>query len=178
MELKAKILDEKAIDRSLTRLAHEIIEKNKGIDDVVLIGILTRGLPLAERISKKICDIEGRDVPVGTIDITLYRDDRVNMSEDISVTGHEIDFDINGKNVVLIDDVIYAGRTARAAMDALMDIGRPKTIQLGVLVDRGHRELPIRPDYIGKNVPTSSTELIKVKLKEMDEIDEVLIYSR
>jgi len=177
MELKAKILDEKAIDRSLTRLAHEIIEKNKGIDDVVLIGILTRGLPLAERISKKICDIEGRDVPVGTIDITLYRDDRVNMSEDISVTGHEIDFDINGKNVVLIDDVIYAGRTARAAMDALMDIGRPKTIQLGVLVDRGHRELPIRPDYIGKNVPTSSTELIKVRLKEMDEIDEVLIYS-
>lgn len=178
MEFKAILLDEKAISRSLTRLAHEIIEKNKGIDDVVLVGILTRGLPIAKRVAEKIEKIEGAAVEVGEIDITLYRDDLTTIADKPVISSDGINVEINGKHVVLLDDVIYTGRTVRAAMDALMDLGRPKTIQLGVLIDRGHRELPIRPDYVGKNVPTSRTEIVKVKLNEMDETDEVSIYGQ
>lgn len=178
MEFKATILDEKAISRSLTRLAHEIIEKNKGIEDVVLIGILSRGLPIAKRVAVKIEKIEGSSVEVGEIDITLYRDDLSTVAEKPVITSADINVEIDGKHVVLLDDVIFTGRTVRAAMDALMDMGRPKTIQLGVLIDRGHRELPIRPDYVGKNVPTSRSEIVKVKLNEIDEKDDVSIYAR
>lgn len=175
MNFKAKILDDKAINRALTRVAHEIIEKNKGVDDVILVGILSRGLPLANRIADKIEEIEGVRVTVSQLDITMYRDDLSKISDE-PIINNEIDMDINGKHVVLVDDVIFTGRTVRAAMDALVDLGRPKTIQLAVLVDRGHRELPIRPDYIGKNVPTSKNEIIKVKLFEMDDADDVSIY--
>lgn len=178
MEFKAKLLDDKMIDRSLTRLAHEIIEKNKGIEELVLVGIKSRGVPLAYRISDKIEQIEGKRVPVGKLDITLYRDDLSLKSYEPDVKGLEVDFSIDRKTVVLVDDVIYTGRTVRAAMDAIIDYGRPNAIQLAVLVDRGHRELPIRPDYVGKNVPTSSKEVIKVKLEEMDEVSEVSIYQK
>ena len=173
MEFKAKLLDDKMIDRSLMRLAHEIIEKNKGVDDLVLIGIKSRGVPLAYRLSEKIDQIEGKKLPVGKLDITLYRDDLSLKSYEPDVKGLEVDFGIDGKIVILVDDVIYTGRTVRAAMDAIIDFGRPSAIQLAVLVDRGHRELPIRPDYVGKNVPTSSKEVVKVKLEEMDDASEV-----
>lgn len=178
MEFKAKLLDDKMIDRSLTRLSHEIIEKNKGVENLVLIGIKSRGVPLANRLSSKIEQIEGRRIPVGALDITLYRDDLSLRSYEPDVKGLELDFPIDGKVVILVDDVIYTGRTVRAAMDAIIDYGRPSAIQLAVLVDRGHRELPIRPDYVGKNVPTSSKEVVKVKLEEMDEISEVSIYQK
>ena len=178
MEFKAKLLDDKMIDRSLTRLAHEIIEKNKGVDDLVLIGIKSRGVPLAYRLSEKIDQIEGKRLPVGKLDITLYRDDLSLKSYEPDVKGLEVDFGIDGKIVILVDDVIYTGRTVRAAMDAIIDFGRPSAIQLAVLVDRGHRELPIRPDYVGKNVPTSSKEVVKVKLEEMDDASEVSIYQK
>lgn len=153
MEFKAKLLDDKMIDRSLTRLSHEIIEKNKGIDNLVLIGIKSRGVPLAKRLSSKIESIEGLRIPVGELDITLYRDDLSLKSYEPDVKGLEVDFPIDGKIVVLVDDVIYTGRTVRAAMDAIIDFGRPSSIQLAVLVDRGHRELPIRPDFVGKKRP-------------------------
>ncbi|SHH09967.1 bifunctional pyr operon transcriptional regulator/uracil phosphoribosyltransferase PyrR [Tepidibacter thalassicus] len=175
MKEKAKLMDEKAMGRAITRISHEIIEKNKGIEDVVLIGIKTRGVPLANRISKKIESIEGKKVEVGEIDITLYRDDLTKEDVDPIVHGSNIDFDINDKKIVLVDDVLYTGRTVRAAMDAVMDIGRPKLIQLAVLVDRGHRELPIRADYVGKNVPTSKSEIISVNLNEIDGQDYVSI---
>ncbi|GAU78731.1 bifunctional pyr operon transcriptional regulator/uracil phosphoribosyltransferase PyrR [Fusibacter sp. 3D3] len=178
MEFKAQILDEKAIDRTLTRLAHEIIEKNKGIDNLVLIGIKSRGVPLAKRLSEKIELIEGRPLKVGNLDITMYRDDLSLKSYQPDVKGLDVDFEIDGKIVILIDDVIYTGRTVRAAMDAIIDYGRPASIQLAVLVDRGHRELPIRPDYVGKNVPTSSKEIVKVKVLEVDDINEVAIYQK
>ena len=178
MEFKAKLLDDKMIDRSLMRLAHEIIEKNKGVDDLVLIGIKSRGVPLAYRLSEKIDQIEGKKLPVGKLDITLYRDDLSLKSYEPDVKGLEVDFGIDGKIVILVDDVIYTGRTVRAAMDAIIDFGRPSAIQLAVLVDRGHRELPIRPDYVGKNVPTSSKEVVKVKLEEMDDASEVSIYQK
>ncbi len=178
MEFKAKILDEKAIDRTLTRLAHEIIEKNKGIENLVLIGIKSRGVPLASRLSEKIEQIEGSPLKVGNLDITMYRDDLSLKSYQPDVKGLEVDFEIDGKIVILIDDVIYTGRTVRAAMDAIIDYGRPASIQLAVLVDRGHRELPIRPDYVGKNVPTSSKEIVKVKLMEVDDSNEVSIYQK
>lgn len=178
MEFKAKILDEKAMNRSITRLAHEIIEKNKGIENISLIGIQTRGVPLAKRIAEKIKEIEGSEIEVGVVDITLYRDDLSKLKDEPIVKETVIDFDINDKIVVLVDDVIYTGRTARAAMDAIFEKGRPKTIQLCVLVDRGHRELPIRADFIGKNVPTSNIEVVKVKLEEIDGTDEVLIFKK
>lgn len=178
MEFKAKILDEKAMDRSLTRLAHEIIEKNKGIEDVVLLGIKSRGIPIAERIKEKILLIEGKTLEVGRLDITMYRDDLSLKSYQPDVKGVDVNFEIDGKIVILVDDVIYTGRTVRAAMDAIIDYGRPSSIQLAVLVDRGHRELPIRPDYVGKNVPTSSKEIVKVKVKEIDGSNEVSIYQR
>lgn len=177
MRFKASILDDKAIDRSLTRLAHEIIEKNKGVKDLIIMGILTRGVPISKRIAQKISEIESVEVPVSSIDITMYRDDLSQVGKDPIVNEQSIDtIDINDKKVILVDDVIYTGRTVRAAMDALIDLGRPKSIQLAVLVDRGHRELPIRPDYIGKNVPTSRNEVIKVRVDEVDQIDEVAIY--
>ncbi|SHJ94845.1 bifunctional pyr operon transcriptional regulator/uracil phosphoribosyltransferase PyrR [Paramaledivibacter caminithermalis] len=178
MKFKAKIMDEKAINRSITRLSHEIIEKNKGIEDVVLIGIHTRGVPLAKRLASKIKQIENADVAVASLDITLYRDDLSKIDDNPIINKNQIDININDKNVILIDDVIFTGRTVRAAMDALIDIGRPKTIQLAVLVDRGHRELPIRPDYIGKNVPTSKKEIISVRLDEVDKENKVEIFEK
>lgn len=178
MEFKAKILDEKAMDRSLMRLAHEIIERNRGTKDVILIGIKSRGVPLAHRIKEKIALIESEELPVGQLDITMYRDDLTEKSNHPVVNDLEIDISIDHKKIILVDDVIYTGRTVRAAMDALMKKGRPSQIQLAVLVDRGHRELPIRPDYVGKNVPTSKKEIVKVKLYEIDEINEVSIYQK
>ena len=175
MKEKAQLMDEKAIGRAITRISHEIIERNKGIEDIVLVGIKTRGVPIADRISKKIEQIEGSKVDTGQIDITLYRDDLKTINTDPVVNGSNIDFNINDKIVILVDDVLYTGRTVRSALDAVVDIGRPKAIQLAVLVDRGHRELPIRADYVGKNVPTSKDEIISVKLSEIDEEDSVTI---
>ena len=175
MKEKAQLMDEKAIGRAITRISHEIIERNKGIEDIVLVGIKTRGVPIANRISKKIEQIEGSKINTGQIDITLYRDDLKEVNVDPIINGSNIDFNINDKIVILVDDVLYTGRTVRSALDAVVDIGRPKAIQLAVLVDRGHRELPIRADYVGKNVPTSKDEIISVKLSEIDEEDSVTI---
>ena len=175
MKEKAQLMDDKAMARAITRVSHEIIEKNKGIEDVVLVGIKTRGVPIANRIAKKIESIEGQSINTGEVDITLYRDDLKEVNADPVINGSDIKFDINDKVVVLVDDVLYTGRTVRAALDAIMDIGRPKSIQLAVLVDRGHRELPIRADYVGKNVPTSKNEIISVMLEEVDEQDSVTI---
>jgi len=168
MRVKKQIMDTEAIRRALTRIAHEIVEKNKGVADLVLVGIRTRGVPLAERIAGNIAAIEGIKPPVGFVDITMYRDDLIFFQERPLPAGSQINFPLTGSRVILVDDVLYTGRTIRAAMDALMDIGRPKSIQLAVLVDRGHRELPIRADYVGKNAPTSSLESISVILEEVD----------
>lgn len=178
MEQKTTVLDEKAIQRALTRIAHEIIERNKGIEDCLLIGIKTRGIYLADRLAKRISQIEGQEILVGELDITLYRDDLTIKTKDAEpeVKGSHLPFEINNKKVILVDDVLYTGRTVRAAMDALVDVGRPSLIQLAVLVDRGHRELPIRADFIGKNIPTSSQERIVVELQETDINDQVSIY--
>ncbi|MGI6704018.1 MAG: bifunctional pyr operon transcriptional regulator/uracil phosphoribosyltransferase PyrR [Clostridia bacterium] len=175
MKVKAVIMDEKTIDRAVTRTAHEILERNKGTENLALLGIRTRGVPLARRILGKIKDIEGANLPLGILDITLYRDDLSTIAKLPIVNATQIDFDINDKKLVLIDDVLYTGRTVRAALDAIVDIGRPSAIQLMVLVDRGHRELPIRADYVGKNVPTSKKEIVKVNLKEVDGENSVLI---
>ena len=172
---KAQLMDEKAIARAITRISHEIIERNKGVENLVLVGIKTRGVPIANRISKKIEQIEGTKVDTGDIDITLYRDDLEKIHVEPVVKGTYLDFNVNDKTVVLVDDVLYTGRTVRASLDAIIDIGRPKAIQLAVLVDRGHRELPIRADYVGKNVPTSKGEIISVKLSEIDGEDSVTI---
>jgi pyrimidine operon attenuation protein / uracil phosphoribosyltransferase len=178
MSHKAIVLDEQAIRRALTRIAHEIIERNKGIEGCVLVGIKTRGIYLAKRLAERIQQIEGASIPVGELDITLYRDDlsKITVNEEPLVKGSEIPIDITNQKVILIDDVLYTGRTVRAALDALVDIGRPSSVQLAVLVDRGHRELPIRADYVGKNIPTSSSEKIVVELKEVDEHEHVSIY--
>ncbi len=175
---KAIVLDEKAIHRALTRIAHEIIERNKGIESCVLVGIKTRGIYLAQRLADRIKSIEGENIYVGELDITLYRDDLTIKTESTEpeVKGSNLPVDIKNKKVILVDDVLYTGRTVRAAMDALVDIGRPSQIQLAVLVDRGHRELPIRADFIGKNIPTSSLERIVVELMETDGHDQVGIY--
>ncbi|MCH4890239.1 bifunctional pyr operon transcriptional regulator/uracil phosphoribosyltransferase PyrR [Acidaminobacter sp. JC074] len=180
MQFKALIMDGKAMVRSMTRISHEIIEHNKGIDDVIIVGIHSRGVPLAEKIAERINVIEGKSVSVATLDITKYRDDISQEEKDLKKTFESTlkGFDVKNKHIVLVDDVLYTGRTVRAALDAVMDIGRPLTIQLAVLVDRGHRELPIRPDYVGKNVPTSSKESVKVHLKDVDGTDEVVIYSK
>ncbi|WP_239617344.1 bifunctional pyr operon transcriptional regulator/uracil phosphoribosyltransferase PyrR [Cohnella mopanensis] len=170
------IMDESAIRRALTRIAHEMVEKNKGIQGCVLIGIRTRGIYLAKRVAERILDIEGQPVAVGELDITRYRDDRPYSAETSSISpDEELKLLVKDKRIILIDDVLYTGRTIRAALDALMDCGRPQSIQLAVLVDRGHRELPIRPDYVGKNVPTSRHEQIDVLLSEIDELDCVTI---
>lgn len=176
MHLKASLLDENAIRRALTRLSHEIIEKNKGVEDIVLVGIKRRGHPLAERLSEFIEKFEGVKIPVASVDITLYRDDLTNVSDTPNLNDPKIDVDIRGKKVIIVDDVLYTCRTARAAIDAIMDQGRPEFIQLAVLVDRGHKELPIRADYVGKNIPTSKDEIIKVQIKEIDGTDSVEIY--
>ena len=176
MHLKASLLDENAIRRALTRLSHEIIEKNKGVEDIVLVGIKRRGYPLAERLSEFIEKVEGVKSPVASVDITLYRDDLTNVSDTPNLNDPKIDVDIRGKKVIIVDDVLYTCRTARAAIDAIMDQGRPEFIQLAVLVDRGHKELPIRADYVGKNIPTSKDEIIKVQIKEIDGTDSVEIY--
>ena len=175
---KNVIMDIEAIRRALVRIAHEIIEKNKGVEDVVIVGIRTRGVPLAQRIAAEINAIENCEMTVGMLDITLYRDDLSTLGYNPVVHGTDINFDLSGKHVVLVDDVLYTGRTIRAALDAVIDMGRPKTIQLAVLVDRGHKELPIRADYVGKNVPTSQKETIEVVLNEIDGTDEVYIGER
>lgn len=169
------IFDENAIKRSITRISYEIIEKNKGIENLVLVGIKTRGVPLADRIAKRLLEIEGLAVPVGKLDITLYRDDLTEKNTEPVLNKSEIPGDIENKIVILVDDVLYTGRTTRAALDAVTDIGRPQVIQLAVLIDRGHRELPIRADYVGKNVPTSKNEIVKVELTEVDGKDRVSI---
>ncbi|HRZ13981.1 MAG TPA: bifunctional pyr operon transcriptional regulator/uracil phosphoribosyltransferase PyrR [Candidatus Omnitrophota bacterium] len=175
---KAKILDQETIQRSLTRIAHEIVEKNKGVGDVCIVGIRTRGVHLANRLAASIKQIESREISVGILDITLYRDDLTLIAYQPVVHKTEIGFDITDKNVILVDDVLYSGRTIRAALDALIDLGRPKTIQLAVLIDRGHRELPIRPDYVGKNIPTAKQEMIEVRLLEIDGKDEVVLVEK
>lgn len=172
---KTVIMDAQAMRRAIIRVAHEIIEKNKGINDLVLVGIRTRGIPLAERLATEISHIEGAMLPVGTLDITLYRDDLTTLSQQPIVQQTHIPVNLTGKKVILIDDVLYTGRTVRAALDALVDIGRPTSIQLAVLVDRGHRELPIRADYVGKNVPTSRKEVVSVQIEAIDKIDRVVI---
>lgn len=175
MEYKAQIMDEKAIQRAITRIAHEIIENNKGIDEIVIVGIKTRGVPFAKRIVDKIESIEKAKVDVGNIDITLYRDDLTEVDENPILNKTSVECNINDKIVILADDVLYTGRTVRAAMDAIMDLGRPKAIQLAILIDRGHRELPIRADYVGKNVPTSKQEVVHVQFDEIDEKNDVTI---
>ena len=178
MKEQSKILDKEAISRSLTRIAHEILEKNKGSREICLIGIRNRGVYLAERLAKCIQRIDQVEVPVGILDITLYRDDLTMIANQPVVHKTEIDFDISDKIVVLVDDVLYSGRTIRSALDALIDFGRPKAIQLAVLIDRGHRELPIRADYVGKNIPTSQGETVEVRLDESDGKEEVVIVEK
>lgn len=175
MDIKAKIIDEEGLNRTLTRLAHEILEKNKGSKNLVLIGMRTRGEFIAERIMQKIKEIDKSVPSYGVLDVTLYRDDfRTRLKQpEISVTNFT--FNVNDRDVILIDDVLYTGRTVRAALDALMDLGRPNTIQLCVLVDRGHRELPIRADFVGKNIPTSINEEVRVRIKETDGEDGVFL---
>jgi pyrimidine operon attenuation protein/uracil phosphoribosyltransferase len=171
---KAQVLDDAALDRALTRIAHEILERNGGAKDLAFVGLRTRGVTLAQRLALKLTAIDGTTVPVGTLDITLYRDD-LDMRGAPVIRGTDIPFSIKNKTVVLVDDVLYTGRTIRAALDALIDLGRPNMIQLAILVDRGHRELPIRPDYIGKNLPTSKRETVAVRLREHDGEDRVVI---
>lgn len=178
MTEKAKILDKEAINRALTRIAHEILEKNKGTKDLCIVGIRNRGVYLAKRVAECIRKIENEVVPVGALDITLYRDDLTLIASQPVVHKTEIDFDVTDKNIILVDDVLYTGRTIRAALDELIDFGRPKSIQLAVLIDRGHRELPIRADYVGKNIPTSKNEMVEVRLEEPDGKDEVVIIEK
>ena len=168
MKLKAQIMDEAALNRALMRISHEIAEKNKGVENVVLVGIRRRGEPIARRIRANIEKIEGLAVPCGSIDIGFYRDDLSTLTESPQVRRAELPFDVTGRDVILIDDVLYTGRTARAAIEAVFSCGRPRSIQFAVLVDRGHRELPIRADFVGKNLPTSHSELVEVRLPEFD----------
>ncbi|MBI4597183.1 MAG: bifunctional pyr operon transcriptional regulator/uracil phosphoribosyltransferase PyrR [Candidatus Omnitrophica bacterium] len=172
---KARLMDPEAIRRALTRVAHEIVEHHKGTIDVALVGIRTRGAILAQRLAKEIEAIDQRTIPVGILDITLYRDDLSRIAPNPVVHSTAIEFDITDLHLVLVDDVLFTGRTIRAALNAINDLGRPKTIQLAVLVDRGHRELPIRADYVGKNIPTNLSERIDVRLNELDEKEEVMI---
>lgn len=176
MKFKSEILDSASFNRVIKRIAHQIIEKNSDVQNIAIIGIKTRGVPIAERVAKSIFEIEKIKVNVGVLDITLYRDDLTHISPDPVINATDIPFDINNKTVVLADDVIYTGRTVRAAMDAVMNIGRPSKIELFTMVDRGHRELPIRADFVGKNVPTSHSEMIKVNLLETDGRDNIEIY--
>jgi pyrimidine operon attenuation protein/uracil phosphoribosyltransferase len=178
MKLKAQIMDEAAVERAVIRIAHEIIEKNHGIENLCLIGIKTRGVPLAVRLLNTIKSIEDHTVDMGILDISLYRDDLSNITVDPVLNATDIPFSVANKNVLLVDDVIYTGRTVRAAMDAVMAHGRAAKIQLAVLIDRGHRELPIHTDFVGKNIPTSKNELVQVHLKEIDGETNVQIFDR
>ena len=178
MKYKATILSDADVQRTLVRISHQIIEKNRGTQDLCLIGIRTRGVPLAQRIADNIERIYGEKLPVGELDITLYRDDLSEANKSPALNGSNVPFSVVGKTVVLVDDVIFTTRTARAALDAVMSLGRPARIQLAVLIDRGHSELPIKPDYVGKNIPTSLEELISVKLTETDGQTNVAIYTK
>ncbi|MBO0436802.1 bifunctional pyr operon transcriptional regulator/uracil phosphoribosyltransferase PyrR [Vagococcus fluvialis] len=174
-----EIVDKMTMNRALTRITYEIIERHKGIDDIVLIGIKTRGIYLANRIAERLKQLEGKEVPVGEIDITLYRDDNHEIKKDEpTINASDVPFSIENKEVILVDDVIFTGRTIRAALDAIMDLGRPDKISLAVLVDRGHRELPIRADYVGKNIPTSKSEQITVSVEEVDGSDRISIKNK
>ena len=168
MEFRSELLDAPAVERALVRIAHQILEKNGTTEKLCLMGIRTRGVPLARRLAENIAAIEGASIPVGELDITLYRDDLSKVADAPVVSGSRVPFSVEGATVVLCDDVIFTGRTARAAMDAVMELGRPARIQLFCLIDRGHRELPIRPDYVGKNIPTARTEVVAVRLTETD----------
>jgi pyrimidine operon attenuation protein/uracil phosphoribosyltransferase len=172
-EQRSQVMDGDDIRRALTRIAHEIIEKNKGAERLAIVGIRRRGVPLAERLARVIGEIEHTKVPVGILDISLYRDDIMTRQPTVGQT--EIPFDVSGRNIILVDEVIYTGRTVRCALDALMDMGRPAAIQLAVLIDRGHRELPVRPDFVGKNLPTSRKETVDVQLAEIQGEDKVFI---
>ena len=174
------VMDAERISRALTRIAHEILEHNRGSDTIALVGVRRRGVPIAERLARDIAQITGETVAVGALDITLYRDDLMGAAAGVQplVRKTEIPFSIDGRTIVLVDDVLYTGRTTRAALDALTDFGRPKAIQLVVLVDRGHRELPIKADYVGKNVPTSREQSVQVRLAELDGADEVLLQGK
>ncbi|MFC3832463.1 MULTISPECIES: bifunctional pyr operon transcriptional regulator/uracil phosphoribosyltransferase PyrR [Deinococcus] len=176
MPAKATILSADEVRRALTRIAHEIVERNKGAQDLAIIGVHTRGIPLAERLASKLSELEGVEIPTGMLDITLYRDDLSEVAHQPIIRETHVPFDIAQRRVVLVDDVLYTGRTVRAALDALIDLGRPLGIQLAVLIDRGHRELPIRADYVGKNLPTAKSELVKVKLQETDGVDIVELW--
>ena len=173
--IKAQVLDEAALERALTRIAHEIVEKSGGTEGLAFVGLHTRGVTLARRLAQRVAGIDGVTVPVGTLDITLYRDDLGLKADQPVVRSTDIPFAVKGKTIVLVDDVLFTGRTIRAALDAIMDHGRPRMIQLAVLIDRGHRELPIRPDYVGKNLPTSRRERVAVLLREHDGEDRVVI---
>ncbi len=170
---KATVMDEKAMQQALRRIAHEIIEHNKGTENLVLVGVRRRGVPLARRLQAYLNEIENTSIPLGILDITLYRDDLTQRTDQPEVRTTDVPFSLENKDVVLVDDVLYTGRTIRSALDALMDLGRPATIQLAVLVDRGHRELPIRADFVGKNIPTSKTELVEVRVTEFDDAEQV-----
>ena len=172
---KAQLMSASEIDRTLVRLAHEILERTEDLDKLAFIGIRRRGVPLAQRLGKKIKDLERREIPVGELDINLYRDDLSTVGERPVHNATSIDFDVVGKDIILMDDVLYTGRTVRAAIEALFDYGRPERVQLAVLADRGHRELPIRPDYVGKNLPTSRAERVNVRVAELDGSDQVTI---
>ncbi len=176
MRQKAQLMDEAALSRALMRISHEITEKNKGVENVLLVGIRRRGEPIARRIGDNIRRIEDREIPVGSIDIRFYRDDLSRLEENPTVKKAALPFDVSGRDVVLVDDVIYTGRTARAAIEAVFHHGRPREIQLAVLIDRGHRELPIRPDYVGKNIPTSHAEVVSVLVDEYDGRTGVALY--
>lgn len=176
MNFKAKLMDDSALSRALVRLTHEILEKNNGAENLFLVGIKTRGVPLATRIAENILKIEGSSVEIGSLDITLYRDDLTQIEEMPVLNSTDIPFDVEKRKIVLVDDVLFTGRTVRAAIEAIFSIGRPAEIQLAVLIDRGHRELPIRADYVGKNIPTSMSELVKVKLIETDGENSVELY--
>ncbi len=177
MAFKSRLMDEAAVKRALIRIAHEIVEHNRGTEGLALVGIRRRGVPLARIISQNIAAIEDASVPVGDLDITLYRDDLTAVDQNARINAAAVPFDVTGKTIILVDDVIYTGRTVRAAIDAIFSLGRPASIQLAVLVDRGHRQLPFRADYVGKNVPTSHTELIRVKVPEFDGESAVELHS-
>lgn len=178
MKIKSQIMDDVALDRALKRIAHEIIEANEGTLDLAVVGIRTRGMPLADRIANYIEEFEGKKINVGVLDITLYRDDLSLISDHPVINSTEIPFNITGTRIVLIDDVLFTGRTVRAAIEALMELGRPERIQLAVIVDRGHRELPIRADFVGKNIPTSRSEVVAVRIKPIDKEEGIYILEK